>query len=150
ISLTYDMAMVSYKPIDSASERSMALPSTANGETRKVANSHSLLLKAPTVAADVFRLLRLYDEDNDLDRLLARIDFSVKTPAELCHMILGRPPRPPEVASSREAYDPAQFAGRLLMSREFQSDLIRLLLLAFPEKRRLFFVHIPKCAGTDL
>jgi hypothetical protein len=32
----------------------------------------------------------------------------------------------------------------------FQSQLVNLLLAAFPEKRRLLFVHIPKCAGTDL
>ena len=65
-------------------------------------------------------------------------------------MILGRMPRPAEIARTNEAYDPVQFAVKLLTSREFQSEVIRLLLLAFPEKRRLFFVHISKCAGTDL
>ena len=39
---------------------------------------------------------------------------------------------------------------RQLLSGEFQTDLIRLFLRAFPEKRRLIFVHVPKCAGTDL
>jgi hypothetical protein len=32
----------------------------------------------------------------------------------------------------------------------FQAQLVNLLLAAFPEKRRLLFVHIPKCAGRDL
>jgi hypothetical protein len=122
----------------------------ANSDTGNLADGQELILKAPGAAADLFRLLRLYDGEGDLDRLFARIDFSRTSPAELCHLILGRPLRPAEVASLHDAYDPAQFALKLLTSREFQSDVIRLLLLAFPEKRRLFFVHIPKCAGTDL
>ena len=36
------------------------------------------------------------------------------------------------------------------MSAAFQQEVLTLLLNAFPEKRRLLFVHIPKCAGSDL
>ena len=37
-----------------------------------------------------------------------------------------------------------------LSSVEFQENLIAHVLRSFPEKRRLFFVHIPKTAGVDL
>ena len=37
-----------------------------------------------------------------------------------------------------------------LSSGEFQSQLAARLVRAFPEKRRLFYVHIPKCAGVEL
>jgi hypothetical protein len=38
----------------------------------------------------------------------------------------------------------------LLLSDIFQTNLIPLLLWAYPEKKRLVFIHVPKCAGTDL
>lgn len=37
-----------------------------------------------------------------------------------------------------------------LKSDEFQSNILSLVLSAYPEKQRLVFVHVPKCAGTDL
>jgi len=128
----------------------MTVQPAAKGETGRLGAWPELSLKAPDDAADLFRLFRLYVEGDDLIQVLRRIDLSERTAAEICHMILGRMPRPAEIASAHEAYDPVQFAVKLLTSREFQSEVIRLLLLAFPEKRRLFFVHIPKCAGTDL
>jgi hypothetical protein len=47
-------------------------------------------------------------------------------------------------------YYPRDHLHELLLSEAFQTGLIPLFLRAFPEKRRLIFVHIPKCAGTDL
>ena len=40
--------------------------------------------------------------------------------------------------------------SQALQSEEFQVRLREIVLGAFPEKRRRFFIHIPKCAGTDL
>jgi hypothetical protein len=37
-----------------------------------------------------------------------------------------------------------------LESEEFQKNIVRLILTAYPEKRRLIHIHIPKCAGTHL
>jgi hypothetical protein len=44
---------------------------------------------------------------------------------------------------------PALFE-RALRSREFQSSFVQRFVRSFPEKHCLCFVHIPKCAGTDL
>ncbi len=38
----------------------------------------------------------------------------------------------------------------MLLCPEFRKDMITRVLHAYPDKRRLFFIHIPKCAGTDL
>jgi hypothetical protein len=38
---------------------------------------------------------------------------------------------------------------RALISPEFQRRIIPLILHAYPEKTRLIFIHVPKCAGTD-
>jgi len=35
-------------------------------------------------------------------------------------------------------------------SEEFQQNIVHLILSAYPEKRRLIHIHIPKCAGTHL
>jgi hypothetical protein len=44
--------------------------------------------------------------------------------------------------------DPKQRFCEMICSDEFQSHLIGLLLESFPEKRRLFHIHIPKSAGS--
>jgi hypothetical protein len=38
----------------------------------------------------------------------------------------------------------------LLHGDEFQKNLLRRVLECYPEKQRLFFIHVPKCAGSDL
>jgi hypothetical protein len=37
-----------------------------------------------------------------------------------------------------------------LECEEFQQNIVRLILNAYPEKRRFIHIHIPKCAGTHL
>jgi hypothetical protein len=48
------------------------------------------------------------------------------------------------------AYYPRDHLHELLLSDAFQTGLIPLFLRAFPEKRRLIFVHFPECTETDL
>jgi len=42
------------------------------------------------------------------------------------------------------------YLNDLLHSPRFQRNILAYILRAFPEKRRLMFVHIPKCAGSDM
>jgi hypothetical protein len=46
-------------------------------------------------------------------------------------------------------YDPAVEARRLFESNDFRRNLLRRVIEAFPEKPRILFVHLPKCAGSD-
>ena len=48
------------------------------------------------------------------------------------------------------AYRAADLLNDLLCAPRFQKEIIAEVLRAFPEKKRLLFVHIPKCAGSDL
>jgi hypothetical protein len=86
-----------------------------------------------------------------LSELLARIDFPGRQPREMRYAVFGGLPlngdRGDEFAGS---YAPRDHLHELLMSAAFQREVATLLLNAFPEKRRLLFVHIPKCAGSDL
>ena len=47
-------------------------------------------------------------------------------------------------------YYPHDHLNELLLGEAFQEKLLPILLHAYEEKRRLIFLHIPKCAGTDL
>jgi hypothetical protein len=38
----------------------------------------------------------------------------------------------------------------MITTPKFRNGVIELILRAYPEKRRLFFIHVPKCAGSDL
>ena len=53
-------------------------------------------------------------------------------------------------ASGLEGLAPRADFVDALKSDEFQSNILSLILSAYPEKKRLAFIHVPKCAGTDL
>jgi hypothetical protein len=48
------------------------------------------------------------------------------------------------------SYHPCGHFRAALLSDEFRRNVVQGLLAAFPEKGRNVFIHVPKCAGTDL
>jgi hypothetical protein len=104
-------------------------------------------LRAPRSQREVIRMLALYEEQTGLDGLLARFDFSAIAPWMLDRIVLGQPNREPRPPADT---DPAEHVKALLLSNPFRQFALRNLLDAFPEKPRVLFVHVPKCAGTDL
>lgn len=107
-------------------------------------------LNRPRRPRDVFQLLALLDRDGGAEALLDRVDWSGATPRDIYHAFFDRPPDAPDLAIPRADYSPRSHALGALRSAEFQDRAVLRALAAFPEKRRLLFVHIPKCAGTDL
>jgi hypothetical protein len=105
---------------------------------------------APREPRSLFELFVAYHEDKGLDGLLSNIDVADLTPRQLYAAVLGRRPENLRAAQVSANYIPRDHLRGVLRSPEFQSKAIRLLLDAYPEKRRLLFVHVPKCAGTDL
>jgi hypothetical protein len=81
---------------------------------------------------------------------LDQLDWQAVTPLQIYSAILGRLPESAKVAMPEGPYSSRRAAERALLSREFQEGVLERLLSAFPEKRRMLFVHVPKCAGTDL
>ena len=104
----------------------------------------------PSDLRATFELFRFYRPEVGLRRLLDDAGASNMSPRQIYHAVHNRPPDVLEAALRCEDYDPAQRFIAALSSREFQELLASRLLHAFPEKRRLFFVHIPKTAGVDL
>lgn len=71
-------------------------------------------------------------------------------PRQIYHVVHDRPPDMLGAALMPENYDAIQRFGAALAGEEFQKNFGARILAAFPEKHRLFFVHIPKTAGVDL
>jgi hypothetical protein len=105
---------------------------------------------APTDLNGLFRIFGLYDPRFGLYPLLCRLDFSKSKDRNFAY------PGLVEHAAARQSAAPwSEPAARnhlndLLQSPGFQQNVLVNALRAFPDKRRLLFVHIPKCAGSDL
>jgi hypothetical protein len=111
-----------------------------------------LRLPMPATPRDTFRLFPFYDPNYGLSDLLARLELTPRQARDVCYAVFGALPvrggGKDEFAAN--GYAPRDHLNQLLMSTAFQQETLTLLLNAFPEKRRLLFVHIPKCAGSDL
>jgi len=108
-------------------------------------------LPAPETPRQTLDLFSLYDRSQGLYNLLRQLDFAGRSARQLAYAALGGVV--PAGGKRDQAWQPEaarDMLNDLLMSRDFQQNILRLFLEAFPEKRRLLFVHIPKCAGSDL
>ena len=85
-----------------------------------------------------------------LEEVLGLIDWRGVTPTQLYQAVLGRLPEVLEHAIAPLEYAVRDHFVDMLTCNEFQAGAINSFIRQFPEGRRLIFVHIPKCAGTDL
>ena len=104
----------------------------------------------PTNLRETFELFRFYRPDVGIKRLLQDTGVSEMSPRQVYQSVHGRPPDSLEAAVPSPNYDATASFIAALSSVEFQQNLAAHFLRAFPEKRRLFFVHIPKTAGVDV
>jgi len=109
------------------------------------------LIPAPRNPRDLFERLALCEETASVYELLRRLDFRGVSPAEAPAIVFGGAAMGPSIGDKWSGNSPTRdYVNELLLSSKFQADLIPLFLNAFAEKQRLIFVHVPKCAGTDL
>jgi hypothetical protein len=109
-------------------------------------------LPAPETPRQTFDLLSLYDRGQGLYTLLRQMDFTGRSARQLRYAALGDlVPAANKVPPVWRADVARDMFNDTLLSRDFQQNILRLFLDAFPEKRRLLLVQIPKCvAGSDL
>ncbi len=107
------------------------------------------IVSAPVNARQMVLAFALYDAGRGLSSLTSQIDFSGVTRRQIYFNTLGRAPGP-AVAVDGPDFNPRDATTLALHGDEFQMRLREIVLNAFPDKRRLIFVHIPKCAGTDM
>jgi hypothetical protein len=112
--------------------------------------SELMRLPAPANRKALFETLALLDPKCGMYQLLRRLDFTGWTTRHAHYATFGKltftEPDPSDQSSSFLR----DYLNDLLFSDEFQQLIIPSTLEAYAEKRRLLFVHIPKCAGTDL
>lgn len=107
-------------------------------------------LPAPRSTRDVFHLLAQFDSHAGLDALLDRIDFAGVTPALISQAVMGTPLRDRHLAVPGPDFDPRAAFQAALLSPAFRGSILPTYLGAFPDLGRDIFIHVPKCAGTDL
>lgn len=122
-----------------------------SGNPRDVADwVRHMPLPAPRTTREVFHLLAQFDRDAGLDDLLSRVDFTGIGPAEISQVVMGRPLRDRRQGIAPAGFDVRAAFKQALLSEEFRTRILPAFLQSFPELTRDVFIHVPKCAGTDL
>ena len=107
-------------------------------------------IPAPRDPRGLLEAFTLFDDNAGLYELLSRLDLDGIKPRQARFLVFGDLAGAPVEDPAPGAYSPRDHINELLLSQQFQQDLLPLCLKAFPEKQRLIFIHVPKCAGTDL
>jgi len=108
------------------------------------------MLIAPKSFYLILNAFKHYDESIGLSSVLDCFDYCGLSTNDVYLAVLGRPANLQELCAFdshleiREQYEIA------LNSCEFQTNSVKNCLNAFSEKRRLLFVHIPKCSGSSV
>jgi hypothetical protein len=92
----------------------------------------------------------MYNPDRSLMAWISEFEFREATPRQVFQAVLDRFPDKLAGIDLPVDYDPKEQFRTCLYSKEFQKNVMWLVPRAYPEIQRLIFVHIPKCAGTDL
>ena len=105
---------------------------------------------SPTNLRDTFEQFAFFRREEGIDKFIHALPLQNMPLRQVYYAVHGRAPDsfatavyPPEMTAT-DAFLAA------LKSDEFRRNFVPRFLSAFPEKRRLFFVHVPKCAGVDL
>jgi hypothetical protein len=107
-------------------------------------------IPAPRTTRDTFELLAEFDGPINVEQFLRAIDWHGVSLHQVYSAFLDRLPESVGAVQHHLRFDAITQAAATLQSAEFQSRVIELAFRAYPEKRRLFHVHIPKSAGVDL
>jgi hypothetical protein len=105
---------------------------------------------APLNARQMLMNFALYDPVKGLPSMLNRIDFTGVTRRQIFFNTLGRAPERGSLLVEGPKYSPRNATAVAMQGEEFQSRIREIILEAYPDKRRMVFIHIPKCAGSDL
>ena len=112
-------------------------------------DASELRLAAPRNQRELFLLLGELERGEKLENIVSCLNTSGVLPRQVYYSVHGHPPERIRGALASD-YSAQRHYLAALMSQEFQTRVIANFLNAFPEKRRRVFVHVPKCAGSDL
>jgi hypothetical protein len=105
---------------------------------------------APSSVRETFELLAFFRPELGIEGLVANLPLDSMTPRQLYYAAHGRSPDSITTAIFDSGITATDVYTAALKSEEFRENFVARFLGAFPEKKRLLFVHVPKCAGSDL
>ncbi len=110
----------------------------------------SMNISPPRTIRESLNLFIATRPGRSIDDILNSIDWRGVKPHQVYYSTLDRHPESLESSVIPTNYSAFEQYRDALYSEEFQERVLWLLLQALPDKKRLIFVHIPKCAGMDL
>lgn len=107
-------------------------------------------VRAPRSMRELYSLLGRFDAKEGWEGLLRRVDLDKCGPMDIYRIVHGRAPESIQAATARPEFNARKQFLAALLSSEFRKRALGTFLNAFPELGRDIFIHVPKCAGTDL
>ena len=101
----------------------------------------------PTRPRDLFEILVSLGPEASLTSFFMATQFPAAEPRLLTYIALNRWITQAEFAALPEPYNAQNHMRELLTSPEFRAGLVRRICDAYPERPRLCFVRVPRCAG---
>ncbi|MDR3489477.1 MAG: hypothetical protein P4M05_31880 [Bradyrhizobium sp.] len=105
---------------------------------------------APADLRGMFQLFSTLDIEKTLHDFFGNVEWESATSYQIYQIFLNRLPDSTSSLRNIRSLSKLEQAISFFCSPEFQTRLIELVLTAYPEKRRLFHLHVPKSAGVDL
>lgn len=96
---------------------------------------------------DVFEIIVALGDQATVKSLLQCVELRLAEPRILHFMFLNRWPTEAELAAVPTPYRPQEQLRALITCKEFRAGLFRRICDCYPERTRLLFIRIPRCAG---
>ena len=101
----------------------------------------------PARPRDLFELFVTLGDQATIPSLFEACDLRHTDPRHITSIALNRWPTAQELAEQPTPYNARHHLRSLVLGREFRSSLIRRICDAYPERPRMLYVQIPRCAG---
>ncbi len=102
----------------------------------------------PARPRDLLELFAALGAEATLPSLFQATQIDDAEPRTLAYLALSRWPTEAELAGVRNPYEARAHLRALLGSAEFRAGIVRRICDAYPERPRMLFVRIPRCAGA--
>ena len=102
----------------------------------------------PARPRDLFELFVTLGDQATIPSLFEACDLRHTDPRHITFIALSRWPTADELAEQPTPYNARHHLRGLVLGQEFRRSLIRRLCDAYPERPRMLYVQIPRCAGA--
>jgi len=104
----------------------------------------------PNRPRELFDMFAVMGVTASMEGLLRGIEMKLAEPRAATFTVLSRWPTNAELAEITTPYRAQPHLRRMIKSVEFRQNLAARILTVFPERRRILFVRLPRCAGETV